>query len=521
MGASLETNSFGAKGAASTLIDLAKARIFAATGKNVSIYQQAISGANTSSLTNTQWPAVKAETPSLPGGGKTLVIFAAGGNDTTGQVPLTPGAAKQTTARDATLAIISEIEAKGWDWCQVDLTWRDYNLPNCRYDKTQGTWIWVQEVDKTINLNRTRPYRSWVQSDGSCWANGYAFVRNNRQNINQDGIHFNDPLMAMWRNFLCDYAFIPAITGVAPPIVYARDEAYPLVYSMSAAAYGNSIQAITNSTHQGASHVAVYSSGSTPTAAEVLSGTGAGFVSKLGEYRVGTTIDNNVRQTINGLASSTAYVVCAVFINDANITSAVKTANVTTAAATLTSPILVIYGTSASVHTPTNINVLRSNTANTNLINRTGASTGIGIKFNTNPVSSQGYGNTTLSVGPEIPVDAITTSSYIASTAMIMEISGLTVGKAYVLTMASGSNVTDLNDSVKLADIGIVLGTIIDGGPSVRTYNSYLPPAIPATTVAGNVSFAVQPDATGKIQFSVVKNPAANYGHISAFLIAG
>lgn len=332
-GASQETDALGGgiNVQSSQVID-AQSRILAATGKNVVIHQYAVSGTNVAHLVSTQWPQIKAAHSSLGGNGKVLVVLASGGNDITPNVPITLPNQHLINQKAALLGVIAEIEALGWDWCLSDLTFRDYASPTYQLDRTKGSWAWVTAVSKAINATRQKLWgRNWVYADGTSWLNAYSLTRNNRQMLVSDGIHHTDPGKTMYRNFLVDNVFVPAITGVPAIEALPRDETFPLVYTINGVTVSETTLVVSSmATHQGTSHIGVYASGSTPTAAQVVAGNGTGFVSKTSATRDGTLIDKAGSQTVSGLSGGTTYAIKAVFVSDAGQTSAVITSTGTT-----------------------------------------------------------------------------------------------------------------------------------------------------------------------------------------------
>lgn len=515
LGASLETGAFGNSiNTQNTEIVYAQNRVQNATGKAITIHQYAVAGQDLAGMMSDSLPRALSEQASLPGNGRTLVIIGIGGNTVTQNRPLS--AATLANAKAQLLDAISRIEAKGWDWCLFDLSWRNYSSPLCQYDRSQGSWPWVTAVSRTINATRNRLWgRKWTYNDGASWGDLYSLYRNNKQ-ILADEVHPTDYLLT--RNYIIDSVIIPAITGVPTPQRFIRDEAYPLTFTANApSASGNSITAKTVSTHQGVAHIAVYAAGSTPTAAQVIAGTGGGFVAKTSGNRNGTTIDAVVEQTVGGLQTSTSYRVCSVFVSDAAQTSAVVYNDIVTtgtASAVGTEASIIVLRKVAIGSPRANINQLTladgpttTGTKIANVVNLAGVATGISFNVTAGFAEQGDTGNPALSVPGFFEAPELGEFWYVDVATAAATLSGLNPAKTYTLVFAGSRNVAS-SDTTRTGDIEIVAGTASNG--AVKTLNG----ANPASgTTANSVSFTVTPTAGGAISFTYKRNSANPNGY--------
>lgn len=319
MGASLETDAFGEIASApSPKVIAAENRILALTGRRVSIYQRAVSGANTAHMVSVQWKKFLEENHAFPADGKTLIIIGIGGNDITPNVPILLPNQNLINQRNALTKVTREIEAKGWDWCLLDLSWRDYNAPSARVDRAMGSWQWIEAVSRPINSSRRKLWnRTWAYENGTSWGDVYTLTRNNRQML-RDGIHFTSDGILKYQNYLINAVIVPAITGVPLPQVTVRDETTRLSYKINNVISDEKIlQVSTTASHQGTAYIGIYMVDSTPNASEVMAGVGDGFVTMQNYWQDGNTIDNLLIRNFSGFPVHSEYSVKAVFVSDA------------------------------------------------------------------------------------------------------------------------------------------------------------------------------------------------------------
>lgn len=520
LGASLEAGAFGGTidGQGAEVV-AAQNRIKDSTGKTVTIHQRAVSGHNTANLVATQWPATKAAHGSLPGDGKTLVMIGIGGNDVSGIVPITTPNQTLINSKASIKSIITEIEAKGWDWCLLDLSWRDYNSPICQRDRTKGSWPWVTEVSRSINSTRNKRWgRAWTYTNGASWGDSYSFVRNNRQILAAgDAVHYTDDGYIKFRNELVDTVFIPAVTGLPAPQKFPRDETFELVFGItSQTVTGTSISIQTTSTHQGTAHIALYSSSANPTAAQVVAGNGTGFLSKVSAVRNGTTIDKPVIQNLSGPAANTAYKICAVFVSDAQQTSAVSTVNITTGAAVAsTNPVVILFRQDSQTSPRANINtltsaadVLSNGIKLQNAVDLVGTASGITLSVTAPFNQVNNTGNSGLSISNMFNAGELSESWYVDTSTAAITLSGLDPVKSYTLTFAASRNVPS-TDATRTGDITITTGTVVNSGVATKVLNAANPSS---GTVAPSVSFVVTPNVGGMVSFSLKRSSGNTTG---------
>lgn len=518
LGASLETGAFGGLvNTQSTEIIAAQNRILAMTGKAVTIHQYAVSGQDLNGTVNTSWPKALSEQAALPGNGRTLVIIGSGGNTITGSSrPLS--ASVLSTAKAQLQTMIDQIEAKGWDWCLFDLSWRNYSAPLNQYDRTQGAWPWITGVTRSINAARKKLWgRNWVYPDGASWGDLYALYRNNVQ-ILADEVHPSDYLLT--RNYVIDNVMIPAITGVPVDQRFIRDEAYPLgLTTGTPTVSGTTLTLPSMATHQGTLHLALYAAGSNPSAAEVVAGNGTGYLTKVAAGRNGTTIDKVVQQGVTAPANSTNYVLAAVFVSDARQTSGVVLNNVTSGVATgggggsgSTSPVVMLLRQDKIASPRANINQLSVTEDLTtpglklaNAVRLDGTPSGIGYTQVNGFNQVNAAGQSANLVPGYFQAGELNQSWYVDLGTANVNLTGFTAGQSYQIMFAASRDVPS-TDATRTGDVTITSGTV--AGAATQTLNA----ANPASGLtAGNVTFTVTAPANGVIGFQF-KRTAGNSG---------
>jgi hypothetical protein len=525
LGASLESGAFGGGSNSQTpQVISAQQRIATLTGKTVTIHSYAVDGQNIDGMIANSLPLALALLNTLPGEGRTVVLIGSGGNTVSENRPLSPAVLADSKAK--LLGVIAQIEAKDADWCLFDLSWRDYAPPLCRYDRSQGSWPFVSDVSRVINAARAKLYaRNWVHPNGASWCDMYSFIRNNRQHLQADGVHLSDATIT--RNFIIDTAMVPAITGVAPVLRVPRDETYPLTFTSEGVAVTTAaITVTTKASHQGVAHLGIYAAGSTPSAADVIAGTGTGFVSKVFAERNGATIDANVTLAVTGLTAGTAYRACSVFVSDAQQTSAVVGANVSTEAVVppptvSDSPVVILLRGNATIDNPRpNLNLINGTDAATmatangvklsNAVNLAGENTGIGLTV-TAPFAGGLPAGVYAATVPDyfVRTDELKGTWYVDSMKAAISLTGLNPARTYRLVFAASRDVTP-GATDRKGDLAITAGTVTSGAAS-----QVLDGAPPLTgTTANHVIFTVQPTAGGVISFtqSRIGHPTATSG---------
>lgn len=496
LGASHEVNSFGT----SDLRNNAIARVLAATGKTITISSYAQSGQGTGHLLNSQWPTAKAaELATAPAGPRTLVIVGIGGNDVTPIIPI-DGASDEavlTTGRDRIISVINEIDAIGWDWHLMDLTWRDYNPPACRSNRNLGSYPWVERVNRAINRDYYAGYRRRVHADGSAWGNTYAFTRNNRQYLHTDGNHMTDPVgRAAYRNFIVDNVIVPSILKNAPPVLLPRDETYPLSANISASVVDGTEYVRVTSTHQGTLHV-----GPAGSSQSALMATDPAVTV------TGTGIDKQVSVVVGGAGS-------AIFVADTGSVSSVQSL-------TPAHDAVLFVMRQATPSGLQNVNDVLSWSAGAKVlaaVNALGQTTGISLHYiNVGRGASDTLGVAAMSAPPKFPEGAAAGYHYAAyqeglfDPFLEFELRGLVPGSTYRITCA-GVRTGTTDDGKR--------GTALISGATEATYNAA------QSSSSGNLPHAyidvVASDAgviNAKIQTTVSLTDGSRFAYLSAMCV--
>lgn len=498
IGASHEELSFGD----ASKISAAVSRVQTATGKTVLIESYAISGHTTAQARAVQWPAVLAANANTPRNGRVLVIIACGGNDITPLVPL--DSPSDFVALDAAVEniewLVSQVEAQSWDWHLMDLSWRDYNPPSCRINRSAGSWPFVERVDRAITARRYAGYQVRRHIDGSAWGNVYGWMRNNRQYLSGDGVHPADPDgQAAYRNFVCDNVIIPAVLGTRPAVITPRDETYPISITVTANVTESSVVPTITATHQGTAYAVLAARGTVLSAAQIIAGTGV--VAACNLEITGQYIDAaRTMPTLTGAGGT--YDLLTLFVADTTQQSSISRVPVSATAAPRT---LMVFGSQSSTTSVTGANLLKHDAAAGKtwggLLDTTGAASPIILSTPSPFDTAAENGVAALAALPLFPAGSGTGSWIIGATqSASIRIDGLTAGGIYQVAAAGvRSEATDAGNRITYLSANGVTGSY--NGSQASSGG-----VLPSVTLNGVVA-----DANGRITLTVSRGSDASY----------
>ena len=507
LGASHEVQALGSPAKISDAV----ARVQAATGKTIALECYAVDGANTKSVRDNQWPAAVSANSATPRNGKTLVIIACGGNDVSPIAPLDSNADFATidAAGQHIEWMIDQIEARGWDWHLQDLSWRDYNPPSCRINRSLGSWPWVERINRGITARRYAGYQVRRHPDGSAWGNAYAWMRNNRQYLGADGVHPTDPAgSTAYRNFIVDYVIVPAVQGTRPPVLVPRDETYPVNVGVGVTFSGATLSPVVTPSHQGIAYALVVPRGGAATQAQIVAGSGG--LAACNANVTGTNIDTAL--SLPAVTPTGGYGddvdILSVLVADTNQSSPItrKTAG--------DGRVLMIFGSQAATTSVQGLfNLLKWSIAGgyrwSGLKDRAGNDSPIYIETPTPFDTAAENGDPTLSAGILFPV-ASGTGSWITTGTASIRIFGLVPGATYSLSCAGvRSDTSDAGNRI----------TYINANGVTGNYNASKTAAVAAGALP-SVTLTVQADVVGKITMTVARGSDPSwFGYISALSI--